>query len=102
MRITRRMFLSLPAMVPLAALRGAQPDAHHFSYDHVIGTSLDLVVWTSNAEAAQCAEAAVLEEVHRLTAILNTRDPDSEISRLNESDGPVRSRELAEVLAAYD
>ena len=96
------MFLSLPAMVPLATLRGAQPDAHHFSYDHVIGTSLDLVVWTSNAEAAQCAEAAVLEEVNRLAAILNTRNPYSEVSRLDENNGVVPSHQLAEVLSLYD
>jgi thiamine biosynthesis lipoprotein len=102
MRITRRLFLSLPAMAPLATFHGAQRDAYHFSYDHVIGTSLDLVVWTRNAEAARCAEASVLEEVHRLTGILNTRDPDSEISRLGEQDGSAASRELAEVLAVYD
>src|ERR1700730_3200028 len=101
-RMTRRTFLSLPATVPLATLRRARSDQHHFPYDHVIGTSLDLVVWTSNPVAAQYAEAAVLEEVHRLTSILNTRDPGSEISRLGESDGPVRSRELADVLSAYD
>jgi thiamine biosynthesis lipoprotein len=100
--MTRRTFLSLPAAVPLATLRRARSDQHHFPYDHVIGTSLDLVVWTSNAVAARCAEAAVLEEVHRLTSILSTRDPDSEISRLSESNRPVRSRELAEVLSAYD
>jgi thiamine biosynthesis lipoprotein len=89
-------------MVPFAALRGAQPDAHHFSYDYVIGTSLDLVVWTSNVEAARTAEAAVLEEVHRLAAVLNTRDPHSEINRLGETDGRGPSRELAEVFSAYD
>jgi thiamine biosynthesis lipoprotein len=102
MRITRRLFLSLPAMVPFAPLRAARLNEHHFPYDHVIGTSLDLVVWTSNAEAAQSAEVAVLEEVHRLTAILNTRDPSSEIGRLNETDSPAPSRELVEVLSAYD
>jgi thiamine biosynthesis lipoprotein len=102
MPITRRLFLSLPALVPLAVLHGAQPDAHHFSYDHVIGTSLDLVVWTSSVEAARGAEAAALEEVRRLTAILNTRDPCSEVSRLGGRHAPVPSRELAEVLSAYD
>src|ERR1700730_5397617 len=101
-RMTRRWFLSLPAMVPLATLGWARSDEHHFPYDHVIGTSLDLVVWTSNGVAARRAEAAALEEVHRLTSILNTRDPGSEISRLNEPDGPARSRELADVLSAYD
>src|ERR1700681_748947 len=101
-RMTRRWFLSLPATVPLATLCWARSDEHRFPYDHVIGTSLDLVVWTSNGVAAQRAEAAVLEEVHRLSAILNNRDPGREISRLSESDGPVRSRELADVLSAYD
>src|SRR3984893_105273 len=100
--MTRRWFWSLPATVPLATLRSARSDEHHFPYDHVIGTSLDLVVWTSNAVAAQRGEAAVLEEGHWLTSILNTRDPGSEISRLSESDGPARSRELADVLSAYD
>jgi FAD:protein FMN transferase len=100
-RITRRLFLSLPAMVPLATVRWSRSDEHRYSYDHVIGTSLDLVVWTSNAVVAQCVLEATLGEIQRLTSILNTRDPDSEISRLRESDGPVRSRELAEVLSAY-
>src|ERR1700724_2794894 len=55
MRVTRRLFLSLPAIVPFVTLRAAPSGAHCFSYDHVIGTSLDLVVWTSNADAARCA-----------------------------------------------
>jgi hypothetical protein len=37
-RITRRLFLSLPAIAPLATLRWPGSDEHHFSYDHVIGT----------------------------------------------------------------
>jgi FAD:protein FMN transferase len=102
MRITRRLFLSLPAMVPFAMLPGARSGAYHFSYDYVIGTSLDLAVWTSRAKAARSAEAAVLDEVHRLAAILNTRDPRSEISRLGETGSPAPSRELVEVLSAYD
>jgi thiamine biosynthesis lipoprotein ApbE len=89
-------------MAPLATLRSARSAEHHFPYDHVIGTSLDLVVWTSNTVKARDAEMAVLEEVHRLTAILDTRDPDSEISRLGESDGPGRSRDLSKLLSDYD
>jgi thiamine biosynthesis lipoprotein len=99
--ITRRLFLSLPAIVPLTALRWSQAGEHHFSYDHVIGTSLDLVVWTPDEGAAQRALAAVLDEVQRLTSILNTRDPDSEISKLGDLDEPA-SRDLGEVLTAYD
>ena len=99
-RLTRRSFLSLPATLPLVRLPWTSE--HHFPYDHVIGTSLDLVVWTSRPVAAQRAAAAVVEEIHRLTSILDTRDPDSEISQLGESCGQVRSRELAEVLSTYD
>jgi thiamine biosynthesis lipoprotein len=102
MGITRRSFLSLPAMLPLAALQRTAVPAHCFSYDHVIGTSVDLVVWTSNAEAARAADAAVLAEVHRLSAILNARDSRSEISKLEETESPIRSHDLAEVLSAYD
>ena len=89
-------------MLPLAALGSARSDEHHFQYDHVIGTSLDLVVWTSDAVAAGRAETAALEEIDRLSSILNTRDPASDISRLGESDGPIRSRDLAEVFRLYD
>ena len=58
-------------------------------------------MWTDDVRAAGRAESAVLAEVDRLTGILNTRDPDSEISR-HERGESVRSRDLAVVLAAYD
>jgi len=94
--------LTLPAIAPLAAFRSVLSHEHHFAYDHVIGTSLDLVVWTSDDATAERAESAVLAEIDRLASILNTRDPESEISRLNESGGRVESLEMAEVLSRYD
>src|SRR6186713_2006012 len=109
--MTRRSFLSLPALAPLVRMGyGAnvrETDRHHyFAYDHVIGTSLDLDVWTLSASAAQRAEEAVLDEVRRLALILSTRDPDSEISRVfgpsGVWNGRVMSRELSEVLALYE
>jgi hypothetical protein len=42
----------------------------------VIGTSLDLVVWTSSAESAERAESAALDEIQRLASIPNTRGKD--------------------------
>lgn len=64
---------------------------------------MDLVVWTPYARIAECACRTVLEEIDRLAAILNTRDPASEISLLeNVKGGGTPSRELAEVLDAYD
>lgn len=100
--MTRRSFLTLPAIAPLTRLGFARESAaHHFSYDHVLGTSMDLTVWTSNPAAAERVEKAVVDEIHRLAAILNTRHPDSEISQF-EQGGQQPSRELAEVFSAYD
>ena len=110
LRISRRSFLSLPAFAPLVRMGFAanveETEGHHyFAYDYVIGTSLDLDVWTPDSAAARRAETAVLDEVHRLASILNTRDPGSEISRrLHPFDvRSVRdlSPELAEVVALY-
>ena len=100
--MTRRFFLSLPGMVPLAAIVGARSHEQHFGYDHVLGTSLDLVVWAGTPAAAESAAEAVLGEIERLTLILNTRDPMSDISRLGTTDDAMARPELAEVLALYE
>jgi thiamine biosynthesis lipoprotein ApbE len=88
-RMTRRSFLSLPAFAPFLNLgstrNSSEANVHHFAYESVLGTSLDLEVWSSSAAAAERAEQAVLDEIQRLNSILNTRDPASEISLLNLS-----------------
>jgi len=104
--MTRRSFLSLPAVLPFAALVPAAGYSEHiFEYDHVIGTSLDLVVWARSKSEAEHVEGAVLEEIARLSDILSTRDPLSEISGLNGTGrlaAAARSHDLTAVLAAYD
>ena len=102
--MTRRSFLKLPALLPLTALGSAfGPPEHHFRYEGVVGTSMDLVVWTPHSRLAERACRIVVQEIDRLASILNTRDPASEISLLeNSKDGRKPSHELAEVLNAYD
>jgi thiamine biosynthesis lipoprotein len=102
-RMTRRSFLAASAFAPFSVL-GSRSDVspHRYQYDHVIGTSLDLVVWASDVGLADTARDAILGEILRLSSVLNTRDPDSEISVLGEASGPIRSRDLSQVLAAYD
>src|SRR5690242_5918777 len=84
--MTRRSFLKLPAVLPLISsgslLRAGE---HCFEYDGVVGTSLDLVVWTKDSRAANDACRTVLQEIGRLAGILNTRDSGSEISLLENS-----------------
>jgi thiamine biosynthesis lipoprotein ApbE len=102
-RLSRRWFLSLPLIAPVAALRAAAAGRERrFHHDHVIGTSLDLAVWTSDADEASRAESAVLAEVERLRRILSTYDADSEISRwAGASSGRGASADLAAVLGHY-
>src|SRR5262245_53144103 len=102
--INRRLFLKIPVFFPFLKLVSTdKADEHHFQYENVVGTSMDLVVWTSNSVLAERACQTVLDEIQRLTSILNTRDPASEIS-LRENSGNLAnaSRELIEVLDAYD
>jgi thiamine biosynthesis lipoprotein ApbE len=105
-RLTRRSFLSLPAIIPLAGFgynwRRGTAAVHHFTFDHVVGTSLDIDLWSDSPAAAEHAVSAVLDEIERLTAVLSTRDHESEISRMAAVPGARPSPDLASVLAAYD
>src|SRR5262252_1480238 len=101
----RRSFLKLPTLLPLIDFGSAswRAEAHHFGYESVIGTSMDLVVCSSSARVAEGACRTILEEIDRLRSVLDTRDPNSEVSRLERSNsvrGP--SADLAEVLRAYE
>jgi len=95
----------MKALIPLLALSVAAAHAETFSFHHenVLGTSLDLRVSADSETTARQAEASVLAEIDRLTAILNTWSKDSEISRWQNSGKPVAvSADLAAVLAACD
>ncbi|MFO0925876.1 MAG: FAD:protein FMN transferase [Gemmataceae bacterium] len=74
-----------------------------FHHDHVVGTSLDGYVVTDNPARAARAERVVLAEIERLRQVFSTRDPDSELSRLNRSTGAfVASADLLAVLGEYE
>src|SRR5262249_47029294 len=95
----------LPTLLPLIDFGSAswRAEVHHFGYESVIGTSMDLVVCSSSARVAEGACRTILEEIDRLRSILDTRDPNSEVSRLENSNGfRGLSGDLAEVLRAYD
>ena len=83
---------------------GTRPRRHSFSYEHVLGTSLELQVVAAEEEAAFLAEEAALGEIDRLEPILSGWSPTSELSRwLATHDEEIAiSRELTEVLAACD
>ena len=92
-----------PALAPLAlAVSASRDGAQHFTYEHVVGTSLDLDIWARTPGHAERAAAVVLTEIDRLTTILSTRDPESEISRYADGRVAHPSGDLANMLAAYE
>jgi len=105
MEMTRREFGALGLALAMSARASSAEEArlHRFAYDHVLGTSLDLVVDVADRDRAEAVETAVLDEIERLRRILSTYDPASEISRLNDTRDAVRvSPELMEVLGLYE
>jgi FAD:protein FMN transferase len=102
--MNRRSFLKLPTLLPLVDFGSAfRSEPHHFRYESVIGTSMDLMVCSPSSRDAEGACRTVLEEIDRLRSILDTRDPASEISRLEgPNDRRETSRELMEVIRAYE
>ncbi|CAN0595610.1 unnamed protein product, partial [Laminaria digitata] len=68
---------------------------HH---DHVLGTSLDIVVNAPSETDADKAEEAILKEIERLRGVFSTYDNSSEISRLNRSIDTTVSDDMVRVL----
>ena len=100
----RRSFLKLPALLPLINVGSAfRAETHHFGYESVVGTSMDLLVCSPSSHVAEGACRTVLAEIERLRSILDTRDPASEVSRLERSNtGGELSGDLLGVLDAYE
>ncbi len=76
----------------------AEQKAYNRHRDHVLGTSFDLVVMAEKEKVADQAEAAALEEITRLNALLSNYDPDSEVSQLNTKPAAKVSADLMRVL----
>lgn len=90
----------------LALLLGVVPMAlaKEFTYhaDYVLGTSYDLAVDAADQTAADQFNAQAMAEITRLSAIISTYDPKSEISTLPLNTAKATSPELVELLGLYD
>jgi FAD:protein FMN transferase len=89
MTSVRFWLLAGAALAPACQSQPAQAAVHRFHQDHVLGTSMDLVVVGADAQEAARALAAVQAEVRRLDKVLSGWRPDSELARLNASTGPM-------------
>ena len=75
---------------------------HHFHSDHILGTSLDVVVQGASKQEAKRAVDAIQQEISQLDQVLSTWRDDSEISALNNNKQGKVSAELFEVIAACE
>ena len=80
----------------------AQLQSHRFHQDHVLGTSLDVVITGVSKQEAKIALKAIETEIARLDKILSTWRDDSEIAQLNRDKALTASPELFEVIAACE
>jgi thiamine biosynthesis lipoprotein ApbE len=87
------------------AAGGAAAPCREFSfhYDHILGTSFDVLVSTGAPSAIAAAKVLVLDEIERLRRVFSPFEPDSELSRLNRADGAFpASPDLIAVLRYYE
>ncbi len=84
-----RTWLLATALIPAAFVQPAQAAVHRFHEDHVLGTSLELVVAGADAHSSARALAAARAEIARLDKVLSGWRPDSELARLNASEAPM-------------
>ena len=107
------LMIAMALMSPLGTLQAQQiqssPNSqqiqyssHRFHQDHVLGTSLDVVVTGTNAQQAQLALNSIQNEISRLDAILSTWKDQTEIGQLNQTKKIQASPELFEVVAACE
>lgn len=75
---------------------------HHFHRDHILGTSLDVVVQGASKQDAKRAVDAIQKEISQLDQVLSTWRDDSEITALNNNKQANVSAELFEVIAACE
>ena len=75
---------------------------HRFHRDHILGTSLDVVVQGASKQDAKRALDAIQKEISQLDQVLSTWRDDSEITALNNNKQANVSAELFEVIAACE
>jgi thiamine biosynthesis lipoprotein len=59
------------------------PAEWHTREEAIMGTAVRVELWHDDATAARAAMSAVMDEMHRIDALMSPFKPDSELSRIN-------------------
>lgn len=95
--MTTASVITLGLSTPLS-----QATSWHFHYDHVLGTSVDIIGIATSELVAQAAAKASLAEIVRLDKILSGWRIDSELAALNQAQTMSVSSDLYHVLEAAE
>jgi thiamine biosynthesis lipoprotein ApbE len=95
---------SLFQLFSLNPLNSNESKFYFYNYENVLGTSFQLKVSSGSEKNADYAELVALNEIDRLTGILSTYDPSSEVSLWQKQPNVETkvSPELFEVLNLFD
>lgn len=96
------LFLSQALEAADIARASAASSAFAFHHPAVLGTRLNLLVHASDETAAAEAERRAMLTIRRLERVLDRRDPESELSRLNRSASFTASGDLFAVIGAAE
>ncbi len=86
------------AILPLAAPAVLHAEPFRFHFDHVLGTSLDIVALAPDETTAMMATTAARHEITRLDAILSEWRADSQLSAFNRGELAAQAPEVTAVL----
>lgn len=104
MKVVNTVILFCLLMIATSSSSPESSQIYYYNYEDVLGTSCMLKLNARSELSADKAQAAALAEIERLSAILNTYDPESEFSRWQRTintDVNV-SPELFEVMALFE
>jgi thiamine biosynthesis lipoprotein len=87
------------AVLPVAAPAVVHAEPFRFHFDHVLGTSLDVVALAPDETTALMAVTAAKHEISRLDRVLSDWRADSQLSALNRGEAIAASPDLTKVLA---
>ncbi|HEY2010787.1 MAG TPA: DUF2271 domain-containing protein [Rhizomicrobium sp.] len=90
------------AAVAFHAAPALASESWSFHYDHILGTSLDIVAVATNEQFAQAAADAVNSTIQRLESLLSGWQGGSELSALNRAYEFSASTDLFQVIAACE
>ena len=80
-QLTMKRLTAFASLVLFSLAQTTSAEIHRFHYENILGTSLELHIESDDSDAADRLKESALDEITRLSKILSSYDPTSEVSR---------------------